>query len=191
MSIDRIIGKPVDTIEITNIRRLIEAFVEQLTSLQKAISQQYIVRQIDSCTGQNLDKIGEVVSLTRHQAGVMISDVKLAENDDVYRMMLKYKSMMNSSLCTVEEVISACRLIFNAVSVTYREVPSIPATFYVSVTAKFSEAVLSLLSSHSIVIRPHGVTARIACSDTQYFGFADCDDAALGFGQGVFAQSIT
>ena len=97
MSIDRIIGKPVDTIEITNIRRFIEAFGEQLTSLQKAISQQYIVRQIDSCTGQNLDKIGEVVSLTRHQAGVMISDVKLAENDDVYRMMLKYKSMMNSS----------------------------------------------------------------------------------------------
>ena len=121
----------------------------------------------------------------------MISDVKLVENDDIYRMLLKYKALLNTSSCTTEDVISGCKLIFNAISVVYSEIPSVPATFYVTVTAKFSDAVLSLLQSHSIVVRPSGVTARITCSDTQFFGFADCDEAALGFGMGEFAQSIT
>lgn len=140
----------------------------------------------------NIDFVKEQdINLSRHEAGVMISDVKLAEDDDVYRMLLKYKAMLNTSACSVEDVITACKLVFNAVSVVYSEIPTIPATFYVTITASFSDAVLSLLQSHSIVIRPSGVTARISCSDTQFFGFADCDDAALGFGMGEFAQSIT
>ena len=162
MAVDLIIGTPVDTIYKTNIRRFIEAFGKQMEDLHAAIDSLFITRQIDNCTGKQLDQIGTIVNLSRHEAGVMISDVKLAEDDDVYRMLLKYKAMLNT-----------------------------PATFYVTITASFSDAVLSLLQSHSIVIRPSGVTARISCSDTQFFGFADCDDAALGFGMGEFAQSIT
>ena len=191
MAVDLIIGTPVDTIYKTNIRRFIEAFGKQMEDLHAAIDSLFITRQIDNCTGQQLDQIGTIVNLSRHEAGVMISDVKLAEDDDVYRMLLKYKAMLNTSACSVEDVITACKLVFNAVSVVYSEIPTIPATFYVTITASFSDAVLSLLQSHSIVIRPSGVTARISCSDTQFFGFADCDDAALGFGMGEFAQSIT
>lgn len=191
MASDKIISTQIDTIHKTNIRRFIEAWGIQLQELRDALSGVSLLRQIDACSGEQLDKIGTIVCLTRHEAGVMISDVKLVDNDDIYRMLLKYKALLNTSACTTEDVITGCKLIFNAISVSYSELPSVPATFYVTVTAKFSDAVLSLLQSHSIVVRPSGVTARISCSDTQFFGFADCDDAALGFGMGEFAQSIT
>lgn len=191
MAADLILSTSIDTIQTTNIRRFIEAWGIQLQELRDTLDGVSLLRQIDGCSGVQLDKIGTIVCLSRHQAGIMISDVKLVENDDIYRMLLKYKALLNTSSCTTEDVISGCKLIFNAISVVYSEIPSVPATFYVTVTAKFSDAVLSLLQSHSIVVRPSGVTARITCSDTQFFGFADCDEAALGFGMGEFAQSIT
>ena len=190
MAIDYIIGTSIETVHATNIRRFIEAFGVQLDQLRDSINDLSLLRQIDICHDNQLDQIGTIVCLSRHDAGVLISNAKLAADDDVYRVLLKYKALQNTSSCTVEDVITACKLMFNAVSVSYSEVPSVPATFWVTITARFSESVLSLLQSHSVVIRPSGVTARIACSDTQYFGFADCDDASLGFGLGELAQSI-
>lgn len=72
-----------------------------------------------------------------------------------------------------------------------------PQSFFAVIVQSFADQQEQLWEEvenvyyHSIVIRPSGVTARISCSDTQFFGFADCDDAALGFGMGEFAQSIT
>lgn len=105
MAVDLIIGTPVDTIYKTNIRRFIEAFGKQMEDLHAAIDSLFITRQIDNCTGKQLDQIGTIVNLSRHEAGIMISDVKLAEDDDVYRMLLKYKAMLNTSDCSVEDLL--------------------------------------------------------------------------------------
>ncbi len=191
MAADKIISTQIESIYRTNIRCFIEAWSLQLQELRDTVYGISMLRQIDGCSGDQLDKIGTIVCLSRHEAGIMISDVKLVDDDDVYRLLLKYKALLNTSPCTTEDVIAGCKLVFNAVSVVYSELPSVPATFYVTITAKFSDAVLSLLQSHSIVVRPSGVSARISCSDTQFFGFADCDESALGFGMGEFAQSIT
>ena len=185
-----IAGREVNTAEHSNISVIIEAYSRQIESLNNAISTLYDARNIDACSGVMLDQIGTIVGLTRHEAGLLITNVLLAEDDDIYRLLLKYKAMMNSTLCTPEDIISACKSLFNAASVTYHEDPAIPATFYVTVIARFSETVLSLLSSHAIIVRASGVTARITCADTQFFGFSDCNSSALGFGVGKFAQSI-
>ena len=47
-----------------------------------------------------LDRIGQLVCLTRQQAGTMIGSRELADNDDVYRICLKYKAYVNSCHCT-------------------------------------------------------------------------------------------
>lgn len=191
MPIDKIASTKVDTVQITNIRHIVDAWGVQLQEVRDALASVSLLRNIDGCSGNQLDRIGSIICLTRHDAGILISDVKLVDDDEIYRILLKYKALLNTSACTTEDVIAGCKLIFNAISVSYSEIPSVPATFYVTITAKFSDAVLSLLQSHSIIVRPSGVSARISCSDTQYFGFADCDDASLGFGVGEFAQSIT
>lgn len=190
MATEYIIGKGINTSELSNIAVIIDAYAEQLGDLSAAIETLKRTRSLSDCTGEMLDKAGEIVGLKRHDAGVMISNASLVDNDDVYRMLLQYKALINSSECTVDDIMSACRILFNAVDVRYSEVPTVPATFWVSITAPFNETILSLLSSHNIMIRASGVTARIACSDTQYFGFADCDPGSLGFGEGKFAQSI-
>ena len=122
----------------------------------------------------------------------MIGSRELADNDDVYRICLKYKAYVNSCHCTPDEIIEATMIIFDATEVVYSERRYIPATIYLSVSAPFSDLVLAILGTHDLVVHPAGVKVRINCSteDAETFGFTDLNPRVAGFGKGIFAQSI-
>lgn len=74
----------------------------------------------------------------------------------------------------------------------YSERRDVPATIYLSISAPFSDLVLSILGTHDLVVHPAGVRVRINCSteDAETFGFVDLNPRVAGFGEGMFAQSI-
>lgn len=150
------------------------------------------LNNIDACVGVQLDRIGQLVGLTRREAGTMIGSRELADDDDVYRLVLKYKAYVNSCECTPNDIITATKLIFGATQVFYSERLDTPATFYLSIFAPFSDVVMSLLGTHDLIIHPAGVKVRTSLStkDTDTFGFSDLNANVAGFGKGKFAQSI-
>lgn len=99
---------------------------------------------------------------------------------------------VNSCRCTPNEIIEATKIIFGATEVVYSERRDVPATIYLSISAPFSDLVLSILGTHDLVVHPAGVRVRINCSteDAETFGFVDLNPRVAGFGEGMFAQSI-
>ena len=176
----------------SNLYEIISVYGQQIQELKDAIGAVLKMASIEESSGIQLDRIGEIVCLTRQEGGKMIGSRSLADTDSVYRLLLKYKAIINSSERRIEDVIIATKLIFGATSIHYREIESIPATFYMDVTAPFSDVVMSLLDSHNLVVKPDGVKVRTSYSktDTEIFGFVDINPNCAGFGEGVFAQSI-
>ncbi len=174
-----------------NLEVLISAFASELREVQDMLSKLKTLRGLDTAIGQQLDGIGDIVVLSRAQsalyAGVVDFDVI---DDERYRLFLKYKALRNTNLCTFPELVAACRLLYNAEIVYYREDKNYPATFFLTIGARFDDEILSLLQSSDLTIRPAGVAANISYFEMEFFGFSDMNRLALGFGKGVFAQSI-
>lgn len=168
------------------------AFAPEYEALSIALGDLESINDINACTGVLLDRIGQFVCLSRQEAGVMIGSRELADNDDIYRVCLKYKAYVNSCRCTPDEIIEATKIIFGATQVLYSERRDKPATFYLSISAPFSDMVLSILGTHDLIVHPAGVKVKIDCSttDSDTFGFVDINPNIAGFGEGKFAQSI-
>lgn len=168
------------------------AFSPAYEELELALGQIESLNDIDSCSGVLLDRIGQIVCLSRQEAGIMIGSCELADDDSIYRVCLKYKAYVNSCRCTPDEIIEATKIIFGASQVLYSEQRDTPATFHLSISAPFSDLVLSILGSHDLIVHPAGVKVKADCStvDTDTFGFVDINPNVAGFGNGKFAQSI-
>lgn len=168
------------------------AFSPAYEELELALGQIESLNDIDSCSGVLLDRIGQIVCLSRQEAGIMIGSRELADDDSIYRVCLKYKAYVNSCRCTPDEIIEATKIIFGASQVLYSEQRDTPATFHLSISAPFSDLVLSILGSHDLIVHPAGVKVKADCStvDTDTFGFVDINPNVAGFGNGKFAQSI-
>ena len=91
-----------------------------------------------------------------------------------------------------DEIIEATKIIFGATQVVYSERREVPATIFLSISAPFSDMVMSILGTHDLIVRPAGVKVRVDCSteDAETFGFVDLNPRVAGFGEGMFAQSI-
>ena len=176
----------------SNIDGFLSAFSVELDELSTEFNDLVLLNNIDMCSGVQLDRIGQIVGLTRHEAGVMIGSRELADSDSIYGMTLKYKAYVNSCRCTPNDIIDATKIIFGATQVLYSERTDTPATFYLSISAPFSDIVMALLGTHDLIIHPAGVKVRTSLStkDTDTFGFSDLNPNVAGFGKGKFAQSI-
>ena len=170
----------------------LEAFATEFDALAKEFDNFDLLNYSDMCSGVQLDRIGQLVGLTRYDAGQMIGSRELADDDKIYSLTLKYKAYINSCRCTPNDIISATKIIFDATQVLYSERTDTPATFYLSIFAPFSDIVMTLLGTHDLIIHPAGVKVRTSLStkDTDTFGFSDLNPNVCGFGNGKFAQSI-
>lgn len=61
------------------------------------------------------------------------------------------------------------------IEVGYSERRDVPATIFLSISAPFSDMVMSILGTHDLIVRPAGVKVRVDCSteDAETFGFVD------------------
>lgn len=192
MSYEIVEKKPVRVEKMAVLDGIPWAFAPEYEALSLALGDLESINDIDACTGILLDRIGQLVCLSRQDAGSMIGSRELADNDDIYRVCLKYKAYVNSCRCTPDEIIEATKIIFGATQVLYSERRDTPATFYLSISAPFSDMVLSILGTHDLIVHPAGVKVKTDCSttDSDTFGFVDINPNVAGFGEGKFAQSV-
>ena len=183
---------PLSVEKMSNLDGIIWAVAPEYENASLFLGGLENLNNFDSCTGVWLDRLGQLVCLTRQQAGAMIGSRELADNDDIYRVCLKYKAFVNSCRCTPDEIIEATKIIFGATQVVYSERRDVPATIFLSISAPFSDMVMSILGTHDLIVRPAGVKVRVDCStvDAETFGFVDLNPRVAGFGEGKFAQSI-
>jgi hypothetical protein len=160
-------GKP-------KIQALCRAFERQLDAISDMLSV-LAARCLNTATGEQLDGYGDIIGLRR-----------LTEQDDEYRLLLKFRALSNTYDSTFAGLTASLELLYNARFIIYKEHPEEPARMRVMVGAQFRdhENVTSLL------VRPAGVAADITFFNTEFFGFRDVNRHSLGFGVGEFARNI-
>lgn len=193
MAFETLSEKPVSVEKLSIISSIIWAFAPEYRMLILAILGLESINNIDACEGVQLDRIGEIVVLSRQDAGAMIGNRELADVDAVYRILLKYKAYVNSCRCKPDDIIEATQIIFGATDIAYSERKDVPATIFLSISAPLSDLVMSILTAHNLIIHPAGVKviANYSSKDSDTFGFVDLNPNVAGFGEGMFAQSVT
>lgn len=175
-----------------NIEVLIQAFAEELDAVEVMFQQLHQLRSLDSAVGAQLNRIGDIVALSRIDANLLMGkDAGAIIDDERYRWMLKYKALRNSNRCTFPELEMACQMLYGSEFIYYKEEPEHPAHFYLYLCVEYTEAVLSMLQNQQLGIKPAGVSTSISYFEKWPFGFSDTNDKAVGFGMGKFVQSAT
>ena len=114
MAFEALSEKPLRVEKMSVLDGIVWAFAPEYEHLMLALGGFEWINNIDKCNGVLLNRIGQLVCLTRQQAGAMIGSRELADNDDIYRVCLKYKAYVNSCRCTPNEIIEATKIIFGA-----------------------------------------------------------------------------
>lgn len=111
------------------IEGLIKAFARQIEDLHHVYKQLDTETDLDSAVGKNLDMVGDIVSLTRKEAGILAGiDVEdPVISDDRYRQFLKYKELVNTNDCTYKDLMNGLALLWDVSPIYYREDKALPA----------------------------------------------------------------
>ena len=116
------------------ITALVEVIARQLDEVQAFYDQLRTERGIYTAVGKQLDGIGDIVSLNRLEAGILMGDPIPVDilNDDDYRKYLIFKIMKNTSDGSYPDVVKAIRMLYNG-EFRYQEDPNVPATIFLDV----------------------------------------------------------
>lgn len=85
---------------------------------------------VNSAVGKQLDGCGDIVVLSRSQAGKMMTGEGITNNpdDDTYRRYLIYKILKNTCNCTYYDIMKAIGMFWHGPPLRYSEDPNKPAT---------------------------------------------------------------
>ena len=108
---------------------LVSAIGEQLNDVQRFYEDLRDRRGLQTSMGQQLDGVGDIVVLSRLEAGALacINESVYVLDDESYRRYLIFKVWKNTNNCTYHDVIKALRM-FWPKPLYYREDPEEPAT---------------------------------------------------------------
>ena len=120
--VDQFKEKPV-------IDALVSAIGEQLNDVWRFYEDLRDRRGLQTSMGQQLDGVGDLVVLSRLEAGALacINESVYVLDDESYRRYLIFKVWKNTNNCTYHDVIKALRM-FWPKPLYYREDPAEPAT---------------------------------------------------------------
>ena len=108
---------------------LVSAIGEQLNDVRRFYEDLRDRRGLQTSMGQQLDGVGDIVVLSRLEAGALacINESVYVLDDESYRRYLIFKVWKNTNNCTYHDVIKALRM-FWPKPLYYREDPAEPAT---------------------------------------------------------------
>ena len=122
-------GKP-------KIEALCQCWDRQFEEIFSCLEQMKLILDVDRAQGAQLDRIGDIVVLSRADAGLLAAqagNLDFDVIDDVrYRKYLKYKILENTSNATYKDIISAIKMIWGADKIKYLENEEGPASLTVS-----------------------------------------------------------
>lgn len=108
---------------------LMEAIGIQLNDVRLFFEALRNERSVLTAAGQQLDGVGDIVGLTRMEAGEMacIKESVYVLDDEAYRTLLLFKIWKNTNNCTYYDVMKAFRMFWDK-PLLYAEDPEEPAT---------------------------------------------------------------
>lgn len=122
-------GKP-------KIEALCQCWDRQFEQIFSCLEQMKLILDVDRAQGAQLDRIGDIVVLSRADAGLLAAqagNLDFDVIDDVrYRKYLKYKILENTSNATYKDIIFAIKMIWGADKIKYLENEEGPASLTVS-----------------------------------------------------------
>lgn len=112
-----------------NIDALMEVVGTELQQVYDFYVQLREERGAFTSVGKQLDGVGDIVVLSRMEAGILAGDPIPFDviDDDMYRRYLIFKILKNTCNCTYPDIIKAFRMFWDR-PLYYREDPSEPAT---------------------------------------------------------------
>lgn len=111
-----------------NITAFVKAISRQLAEVERVQEEIVSLTDIENATGINLDRVGDIVVLTRKEAAELI-DMKPEDvmSDDKYRQLMKYQVLRSSNDCTYDDIMEGMKYSTDA-EFDYREDEAHPAT---------------------------------------------------------------
>ncbi len=136
---------------------LITAFARQMEEVRKVFDDVNRLTDIDMAHGINLDRVGDIVVLSRKDAQVILRSKTDQElGDETYRQVLRYKSIKNTCDCTYEDIVGTMKLLWDVDYITYVEKPERPATIFMQMPP-FDINITDPAAKRVLAIRPAGV----------------------------------
>ena len=179
------------------IKILHDAFARQLQETKAFLLSLDINRRIETAEGEQVDRIGDIVCLTRAQAGLYTGDpipVNVLD-DKTYRKFLKYKILLNTSYCTYDELIKGLNYFFVDYNIYYMEDPEWPATIVFKVPSEVGSVL-----TETPIIKAAGVGYRIIVFDSEneighkmFFGYFDNQELTIYYnttGNGKISDGV-
>ena len=100
-------------------------------------------RTLQTAEGVQLDRIGDIVSLTRADAGKIIgAGEDYVMDDESYRGILGYKILLNTGNATYYDIVRGIRRFFSLYPIKYSESPEMPASFSLEIDVKEEQTIL-------------------------------------------------
>lgn len=147
-----------------NIEALVEVLGSELQEIADFYEQLRTMRDLKQAAGKQLDGVGDIVVLSRMEAGKLARSPTQTEaiEDDVYRKYLIYKILKNTCNCTYPELIKAFRMFWDK-PLYYSEDPEYPATMFLKTgTLRPEDHAEDLLSAP--IIKAAGVGIHITAT---------------------------
>ena len=109
---------------------LVEVIGRQFNELFAFYQQLQNETDVYDAVGKQLDGIGDIVVLSRSEAGQMITGEGVTNNpdDETYRRYLIYKILKNTCDCTYSDIMRAIKMFWSGPPLRYSEDPDKPAT---------------------------------------------------------------
>lgn len=107
---------------------IMRSYARQLQEVYAFLKSLLSLLDLDACTGPQLDLIGEIVVLSRYDARVIVGDAYDGQilDDDLYRKIIKYKILKNTSDCTYWSIMKGIKMFWDK-PLYYHEDPEQPA----------------------------------------------------------------
>lgn len=155
--VDQFKDKPV-------IEALMEVVGEQLNDLYNFFVTLKEQRGVQTSFGKQLDGVGDIVVLSRKEAGELACIKKPSHviDDEEYRKYLIYKIWRNSCKCTYPDIIKAFRMFWDK-PLYYSESPDYPATMLFETSELAPED-----NAHKILTVPFVKSAGVAIKIIAY-----------------------
>lgn len=111
------------------IAAIVEAIGEQLTDVWYFFYQLQTERSVKTSVGKQLDGVGDIVVLTRKEAGELasLSQSSYLVDDETYRKFIIYKIWKNTNSCTYNDIVNSFKMFWDK-PLYYSERPDVPAT---------------------------------------------------------------
>jgi len=145
---------------MSNISDLMTAlYGNQVQDLENKMRDLYFRLDIDRMAGVQLDKIGTIVGQDR-----------LGFADDFYRILIKVKIGVHTSEGTIEQILTAWKLLTDSTEVTLTE--RFPAKIKLTTTTYLEDVLMNFVKEYSQQILAGGVGIdEIIVLDRERFGF--------------------